>query len=52
MLGPFWEDRFHKSELVAYQASARGGILRLTVGHDRVLLGGMAVTVLEVDLRT
>ena len=49
-LGPFWSQRLGKSELVAYQASARGGTLRVTVAGDRVRLGGRAVTVLGGEL--
>jgi PhzF family phenazine biosynthesis protein len=49
-LGPFWSTRLGKSELVAYQASARGGIVRVRVEGDRVVLGGRAVTVLRGEL--
>ena len=49
-LGPFWGARLGKSELVGYQASARGGIVRVRVGGDRVYLGGQAVTVLRGEL--
>jgi predicted PhzF superfamily epimerase YddE/YHI9 len=49
-LGPFWEARLGKSELVGYQASARGGIVRVRpVGH-RVAIGGRAVTVMRGEL--
>ena len=44
-LGPFWADRLGKSELRAFQASARGGEVRVRVVGDRVGLGGRAVTV-------
>ncbi len=46
-LGPFWADRLGKNELVGYQASARGGIVRVRVMGDRVILGGQAVTVIR-----
>lgn len=46
-LGPFWSERFGKDELVAYQASERGGTLRTRVEGDRVFLGGRAVTILR-----
>ena len=46
-LGPFWQSRTGKSEFVAYQASRRGGEVRVRVDGDRVLLGGQAVTVLR-----
>jgi PhzF family phenazine biosynthesis protein len=44
-LGPFWAERLDRNELYAYQASARGGSLRVTVKGERVLLAGHAVTV-------
>jgi PhzF family phenazine biosynthesis protein len=50
-LAPFWARRLGKPDLVAYQASARGGVLRLGLRGARVLLGGQAVTVLEGELR-
>lgn len=46
-LGPFWKTHLHKDEFVAYQASARGGMVRLRLQGDRVILGGQAVTVLR-----
>jgi PhzF family phenazine biosynthesis protein len=49
-LGPFWQSRLGKSELVAYQASPRGGVVRVRVAGERVKLGGKAVTVLRGEL--
>jgi len=49
-LGPFWSKRFGKDEFVAYQASERGGMVRVRVQGERVLLGGRAVTVLRGQL--
>jgi PhzF family phenazine biosynthesis protein len=49
-LAPFWGRRLGKQELVGYQASARGGIVRTRVAGDRVILGGQAVTVLRGEL--
>jgi predicted PhzF superfamily epimerase YddE/YHI9 len=49
-LGPFWGQRLGKDELVGYQASARGGIVRVRVAGDRVHLGGQAVTILRGEL--
>jgi len=46
-LGPFWEERLHKSELTAYQASVRGGVIHVRVASDRVFLGGRAITILQ-----
>ena len=39
-LGPYWAERLGKTELLAYQASARGGEVRVQVKGDRVILGG------------
>jgi PhzF family phenazine biosynthesis protein len=49
-LGPYWSKKLGKSEFVAYQASARGGVIRVRVEGDRVRLGGQAVTVLRGEL--
>ena len=44
-LAPYWADRLGKTSLMAYQASKRGGVLRLRLEGDRVILGGQAVIV-------
>lgn len=49
-LGPYWSERLGKTEFLAYQASPRGGVVRVKLAGDRVLLGGQAVTVLTADL--
>lgn len=49
-LGPFWKKRLGKDDFVAYQASARGGVVRVGVRADRVVLGGQAVTVWRGEL--
>lgn len=49
-LGPYWAKKLGKNELSAYQASPRGGVLRVRVEGDRVILGGQAVTVLKAEL--
>jgi predicted PhzF superfamily epimerase YddE/YHI9 len=49
-LGPYWAGRLGKTEFRAYQASARGGVLRVVLSGDRVLLGGQAVTVLRGEM--
>lgn len=49
-LGPFWRTRLHKDEFVAYQASLRGGVVRVRVAGNRVYLGGQAITVLRGEL--
>jgi predicted PhzF superfamily epimerase YddE/YHI9 len=49
-LAPFWSTRLGKNEMVGYQASERGGTVRVRLRRDRVLLGGHAVTVLRGEL--
>jgi PhzF family phenazine biosynthesis protein len=49
-LGPYWAERLGKTELTGYQASARGGVVRVTVDGDRTILGGRAVTVSRGEL--
>lgn len=49
-LAPYWGGKLNKTELVGFQASARGGVVRVTLAGERVLLGGQAVTVLRGTL--
>ncbi|WP_319508690.1 PhzF family phenazine biosynthesis protein [uncultured Methanolobus sp.] len=49
-LGPYWMKKLGKSSFNAYQASARGGFLKVQVKGERVLLSGKAVTVLEGEI--
>jgi predicted PhzF superfamily epimerase YddE/YHI9 len=49
-LSPYWSERLGKTELVGYQASPRGGIVRVRHLGPRVVLGGQAVTVMKGEL--
>lgn len=49
-LAPYWAARLGRAEMTGYQASARGGVVRVRLAGDRVFLGGQAVTVLEGQL--
>ncbi|HXQ58746.1 MAG TPA: PhzF family phenazine biosynthesis protein [Acidimicrobiales bacterium] len=49
-LSPFWSERLGRVELVGEQASPRGGIVRMRLAGDRVVLGGRAVTVSKVQM--
>jgi PhzF family phenazine biosynthesis protein len=49
-LAPYWATRLGRAEMVGYQASSRGGIVRVRVDKDRVYLGGQAVTILQGKL--
>jgi PhzF family phenazine biosynthesis protein len=49
-LGPYWGAKLGKTEMTGYQASARGGIVRVRLNGERIILGGQAVTVMRADL--
>jgi PhzF family phenazine biosynthesis protein len=49
-LTPYWSKKLGKSEMTAYQASARGGVVHVRLAGDRVKLGGRAVTVFRGEL--
>ena len=49
-LAPYWAEKLHKHQMVGYQASARGGVVKVTVDGDRVRLGGKAVTVIRGEM--
>ena len=49
-LAPFWASKLGKDEFLAYQASERGGILKVRLENDRVLLQGQAVTIFSGSL--
>jgi predicted PhzF superfamily epimerase YddE/YHI9 len=46
-LAAFWRRRLGKAEFLAYQASRRGGEVRVRIEGDRVKLGGQATTIAE-----
>jgi predicted PhzF superfamily epimerase YddE/YHI9 len=49
-LGPYWRKKLGKDEFNAYQASERGGVVKLTIAGDRVLLRGKAVSIMRSEL--
>ncbi|RJL23667.1 PhzF family phenazine biosynthesis protein [Bailinhaonella thermotolerans] len=49
-LAPYWADRLGRDTLVGFQASARGGVVRVTARGGRVELAGRAVTILDAEL--
>ncbi|HKL13067.1 MAG TPA: PhzF family phenazine biosynthesis protein [Halanaerobiales bacterium] len=49
-LAPYWQNKLNINEFLAYQASERGGSLKIRLGDKRVYLSGQAVTVLKGDL--
>jgi len=50
VLGPWWRKELRRDDFVAYQASPRGGVVKVGVRGERVLLGGQAVTVWRGEL--
>jgi PhzF family phenazine biosynthesis protein len=49
-LTPFWSARLGKTEMTGFQASARGGVVKVGLRGDRVRMSGQAVTVLRGEL--
>jgi predicted PhzF superfamily epimerase YddE/YHI9 len=50
-LAPFWRERLNKDKFLAYQASSRGGVVKVNYdGGDRVFLAGQAITVMRGEL--
>ena len=49
-LGPYWAEKLGKRELVGYQASKRGGVVRVRPEGERVKLLGQAVIVMRLEL--
>ncbi|MBQ2751529.1 MAG: PhzF family phenazine biosynthesis protein [Oscillospiraceae bacterium] len=47
---PYWAGRLGKDELIAYQASHRGGILYAKMNGDRVLISGKAALYSEAEI--
>ncbi len=50
VLTPYWAKKLGKTTFTAYQASARGGVLRLRLDGDRVKIAGKAVTVIAGEI--
>jgi PhzF family phenazine biosynthesis protein len=49
-LAPYWGERLGRTEMTGYQVSARGGVVRVRLDGERVLISGQAVTVLRGEL--
>ncbi|HMB95996.1 MAG TPA: PhzF family phenazine biosynthesis protein [Tepidisphaeraceae bacterium] len=49
-LAPWWQKKLGKNEMLAFQASRRGGIVKVKMAGDRVIIGGQAVTTLRGEL--
>ena len=49
-LGPYWGAKLGKTEMTGFQCSPRGGVVRVRLNGDRIILGGQAVTVMQAEL--
>ena len=49
-LAPYWRRRLGRTTFTAWQASARGGLVKVELRGDRVTLSGQAVTVMRCEL--
>ena len=49
-LSPYWSGKLGRNDLVGFQASVRGGVIKTVLAGDRVKLGGEAVTISRVEL--
>ena len=50
-LAPFWAPRLGKNGFTAYQASERGGMLKVRLENNRTFIQGQAVTIFDGELR-
>ena len=48
-LAPYWAAKLGKTEMTGFQASARGGVVKVRLVGERVVLSGQAVTTLRGD---
>ncbi len=49
-LGPYWKKKTGRDSFTAYQASRRGGVIRVEVRESRVLIAGKAITLFRGEL--
>jgi len=51
-LAPYWGKKLNKNELIGYQASRRGGIVKCELRENKVIIKGQAVTVFKGELES
>ncbi len=49
-LAPYWSDKLGKTDFTAWQVSARGGVLKVSLQGERVAISGQAVMVMHGEL--
>lgn len=50
-LTPYWREKLGKNDMVGYQASERGGVLRVVQRGDRVCISAQSITIFAGELR-
>lgn len=50
-LAPFWQERLHKDSMIGYQASQRGGVVKVRMSGERVYISGQAVTIFATQIK-
>jgi PhzF family phenazine biosynthesis protein len=50
VLGPYWQDRLQKNELIAYQASERAGKVFVRPHSHSVEIGGQAILIMTEEI--
>jgi PhzF family phenazine biosynthesis protein len=48
-LAPYWAAKIGKDEMIGFQASQRGGVVKVRLEGDRVHMAGQAVTVMRAE---
>lgn len=46
-LAPYWAEQLGKEDLIAYQASQRGGLLKCEVSGESIVISGKGVLYLK-----
>ena len=49
-LAPYWSNKLGKTDFIAWQVSARGGVLKVSLLGERVAISGQAVMVMHGEL--
>ena len=49
-LAPYWEKKLGKNSFSAFQASKRGGELKVVIDGDRIRISGQAISVMQAQL--
>ncbi|MCA9508213.1 MAG: PhzF family phenazine biosynthesis protein [Myxococcales bacterium] len=49
-LAPYWSKKLASNNLVAFQASKRGGVVGCELKGDRVILSGAALTIFRIEM--